>query len=115
MILNSPFGPLDSVQLLALFLFFLLTIQCLLGIGLGIGFLLQNPLYDTVINLNSAFNRQAYFSIYARKSNTIKIFLNHTSILFSSYSSDHRQWIRYRRFYFWHFRDSQASLAFLNT
>ncbi|CAF5070593.1 unnamed protein product, partial [Rotaria magnacalcarata] len=35
-------------------------------IGLGIGFLLQPPLYSTVINLNSAFNKQAYFSIYAR-------------------------------------------------
>ncbi|CAF2989504.1 unnamed protein product [Rotaria socialis] len=63
--MNFPCGPLDSIQLIALILFGLLTLQCLLGIGLGIGFLLQPPLYSTVINLNSAFNKQAYFSIYA--------------------------------------------------
>jgi len=64
--MNFPCGPLDSVQLLALLLFILLTLQSLLGIGLGIGFLLQPPLYKTIIDLNAAFNRQAYFSIYAR-------------------------------------------------
>ncbi len=65
--MNFPCGPLDSIQLIALILFILLTLQSLLGIGLGIGFLLQPPLYSTIINLNAAFNRQAYFSIYARK------------------------------------------------
>ncbi|CAF0725580.1 unnamed protein product [Adineta steineri] len=35
------------------------------SIGLGIGFLLQTPIYNTVINLNTAFNKQSYFSIYA--------------------------------------------------
>ncbi len=65
--MNFPCGPLDTIQLIALILFILLTLQSLLGIGLGIGFLLQPPLYKTVIDLNSAFNRQAYFSIYARK------------------------------------------------
>jgi len=63
--MNFPCGPLDTIQLIALLLFGLLTLQCLLGIGLGIGFLLQPPVYNTVINLNSAFNKQAYFSIYA--------------------------------------------------
>lgn len=65
MIVNTPFGSLDSIQLIGLILFFLLVLQSLLGIGLGIGFLLQPPLYRTVIDLNAAFNRQAYFSIYA--------------------------------------------------
>ncbi|CAF4910425.1 unnamed protein product [Rotaria magnacalcarata] len=69
--MNFPCGPLDSIQLIALILFGLLTLQCLLGIGLGIGFLLQPPLYSTVINLNSAFNKQAYFSIYARYSYSV--------------------------------------------
>ncbi|CAF3481446.1 unnamed protein product [Rotaria socialis] len=63
--MNFPCGPLDSIQLIALILFILLIFQSLLGIGLGIGFLLQPPLYGTIIDLNSAFNRQAYFSIYA--------------------------------------------------
>jgi len=63
--MNFPCGPLDTIQLIALILFGLLTLQCLLGIGLGIGFLLQPPVYNTVINLDSAFNKQAYFSIYA--------------------------------------------------
>ncbi|CAF1310062.1 unnamed protein product [Adineta steineri] len=63
--MNFPCGPLDSIQLIALILFVLLTLQSLLGIGLGIGFLLQPPLYKTIIDLNAAFNRQAYFSIYA--------------------------------------------------
>lgn len=67
MIMNLPCGPLDWVQFVGLILFVLLTLQSLLGIGLGIGFLLEPPLYNTVINLNAAFNRQAYFSIYARK------------------------------------------------
>ena len=64
--MNFPCGPLDAIQLIALILFGLLTVQCLLGIGLGIGFLLQGPLYTAIINLNAAFNRQSYFSIYAR-------------------------------------------------
>jgi len=63
--MNLPCSPLDLVQLIALVLFMLLSLQCLLGIGLGIGFLLQPRLYSIVINLNAAFNRQAYFSIYA--------------------------------------------------
>ncbi|CAF1069674.1 unnamed protein product [Rotaria sordida] len=63
--MNFPCGPLDTIQLIALILFILLFLQSLLGIGLGIGFLLQPPLYRTIIDLNSAFNRQAYFSIYA--------------------------------------------------
>ncbi|CAF1440089.1 unnamed protein product [Rotaria sp. Silwood1] len=63
--MNFPCGPLDTIQLIALILFVLLTLQSLLGIGLGIGFLLEPPLYRTIIDLNSAFNRQAYFSIYA--------------------------------------------------
>jgi len=63
--MNFPCGPLDTIQLIALILFGLLTLQCLLGIGLGIGFLLQPPVYNTIINLDSAFNKQAYFSIYA--------------------------------------------------
>jgi len=63
--MNFPCGPLDSIQLVALILFGLLTLQCFLGIGLGIGFLVQPPLYNTIISLNAAFNRQAYFSIYA--------------------------------------------------
>ncbi|CAF4344360.1 unnamed protein product, partial [Adineta steineri] len=63
--MNFPCGPLDTIQLIALILFGLLTLQCLLGIGLGIGFLLQTPIYNTVINLNTAFNKQSYFSIYA--------------------------------------------------
>lgn len=65
--MNLPCGPLDTIQLIALILLGLLTLQCLLGIGLGIGFLLQPPVYNTVVSLNSAFNKQAYFSIYARK------------------------------------------------
>ena len=64
--MNLPCGPLDSIQIIGLILFILLTLQSLLGIGLGIGFLLQPPLYRTIIDLNAAFNRQAYFSIYAR-------------------------------------------------
>jgi hypothetical protein len=64
--MNFPCGPLDTIQLIALILFGLLTLQSLLGIGLGIGFLLQPPLYNTVISLDSAFNKNAYFSIYAR-------------------------------------------------
>lgn len=64
--MNFPCGPLDTIQLIALLLFVLLGLQCLLGIGLGIGFLVQPPVYNTVISLNSAFNTQAYFSIYAR-------------------------------------------------
>jgi hypothetical protein len=64
--MNFPCGPLDTIQLIAFILFGLLTLQCLLGIGLGIGFLLQPPVYNTVINLNSAYHKQAYFSIYAR-------------------------------------------------
>ena len=64
--MNFPCGPLDTIQLIVLILFGLLTLQCLLGIGLGIGFLLQLPMYDTVNRLNSAFGKQAYFSIYAR-------------------------------------------------
>jgi hypothetical protein len=64
--MNFPCGPLDTIQLIALILFLLLTLQCLLGIGLGIGFLLQPPIYNTVTSFNSAFNTQAYFSIYAR-------------------------------------------------
>ncbi len=67
MIMNFPCGPLDSIQLIALILFILLILQSLLGIGLGIGFLVQPPLYGTIINLDAAFNRIAYFSIYARK------------------------------------------------
>jgi hypothetical protein len=74
--MNLPCGPLDSIQLIALILFILLTLQSLLGIGLGIGFLLQPPLYSTIINLNAAFNRQAYFSIYARKSYSFKSMSN---------------------------------------
>ena len=70
--MNFPCGPLDAVQLIALILFGLLTIQCLSGIGLGIGFLLQSPLYGTVNDLNSAFNKQTYFSIYARSYSYIK-------------------------------------------
>jgi len=65
--MNFPCGPFDSIQLIALILFILLILQSLLGIGLGIGFLLQPPLYGTIINLDAAFNRIAYFSIYARK------------------------------------------------
>ena len=64
--MNFPCGPLDAIQLIALSLFGLLTLQCLLGIGLGIGFLLQPPMYDTVNRLNSAFGTQSYFSVYAR-------------------------------------------------
>lgn len=64
--MNFPCGPLDTIQLIAVILFGILTLQCLLGIGLGIGFLVQPPLYNTVNSLNSAFNKQAYFSIYAR-------------------------------------------------
>lgn len=64
--MNLPCGPLDSIQLIGFILFVLLALQSLLGIGLGIGFLLQPPLYRTIIDLNAAFNRQAYFSIYAR-------------------------------------------------
>jgi hypothetical protein len=64
--MNFPCGPLDAIQLIALILFGLLIIQCLLGIGLGIGFLLEPPLYNIINSLNTAFNRQAYFSIYAR-------------------------------------------------
>lgn len=64
--MNFPCGPLDTIQTIALILFGLLTLQCLLGIGLGIGFLVEPPLYDIVTGLNSAFNKQAYFSIYAR-------------------------------------------------
>ncbi|CAF0778372.1 unnamed protein product [Rotaria sordida] len=63
--MNFPCGPLDTIQLIALILFALLTLQCLLGIGLGIGFLLQPPLYNTIVDLNSAFDKQTYFSIYA--------------------------------------------------
>ncbi|CAF2649502.1 unnamed protein product [Rotaria sp. Silwood2] len=63
--MNFPCGPLDTIQLIGLILFVLLTLQSFLGIGLGIGFLLQPPLYRTIIDLNAAFNRQAYFSIYA--------------------------------------------------
>jgi len=64
--MNFPCGPLDTVQLITLILFGILTLQCLLGIGLGIGFLVQPPLYKIVTGLDSAFNTQAYFSIYAR-------------------------------------------------
>jgi hypothetical protein len=67
MILNLPCGPLDTIQLLALVLFVLLGLQSVLGICLAFAFLFQSPLYTTVINLNAAFNRQAYFSIYARE------------------------------------------------
>lgn len=93
MIMNFPCGPLDSIQLLALILFILLTLQSLLGIGLGIGFLLQPPLYRTIIDLNSAFNRQAYFSIYARmfqnfilksKKRKINMFLAHILLIIGS-------------------------------
>ncbi|CAF0750738.1 unnamed protein product [Adineta ricciae] len=63
--MNFPCGPLDTIQLIALVLFGLLTLQCLLGIGLGIGFLLQPPLYNIVTSLNSDFKTQTYFSIYA--------------------------------------------------
>ncbi|UJR33584.1 hypothetical protein I4U23_021021 [Adineta vaga] len=63
--MNFPCGPLDTIQLIALILFGILTLQCLLGIGLGIGFLLETPLYNIVTKLNSDFNTQAYFSIYA--------------------------------------------------
>jgi len=65
--MNFPCGPLDAIQLIAIILFGLLTLQCLLGIGLGIGFLVQPPVYNTVVSLDSAFNKQAYFSIYARE------------------------------------------------
>jgi hypothetical protein len=65
--MNFPCGPLDTIQLIALILFGFLTLQCLLGIGLGIGFLVQPPIYNTVVSLDSAFNKQAYFSIYARE------------------------------------------------
>ena len=65
--MNFPCGKLNTIQLIALLLFGLLTLQCLLGIGLGIGFLVQPPVYNTVVSLDSAFNKQAYFSIYARK------------------------------------------------
>jgi hypothetical protein len=85
--MNFPCGPLDSIQLIALILYILLTLQSLLGIGLGIGFLLQPPLYGTIINLNAAFNRQAYFSIYARKYIELKI--SYKFLLFSSYSSNY--------------------------
>ena len=68
--MNFPCGPLDSIQLIALILFVLLTLQSLLGIGLGLGFLFQGPLYSTITDLNAAFRRQAYLSIYARKSIT---------------------------------------------
>ncbi len=64
--MNFPCGPLDTIQLIALILFGLLTLQSLLGIGLGIGFLVQPPLYNTVISLDSAFGKQVYFSVYAR-------------------------------------------------
>lgn len=71
--MNFPCGPLDTIQLIALVLFGLLTIQSLLGIGLGIGFLLQTPLYNIVVNLNSAFRTNTYFSIYARSYTSIRI------------------------------------------
>ena len=94
--MNFPCGPLDTIQLIAFILFGLLTIQCLLGIGLGIGFLLQPPVYNTVVSLNSAFNKQAYFSIYARRFSLHRTyperFLTLVSSSFSSYSPDHRQW-----------------------
>lgn len=64
--MNFPCGPLDTIQLIAIVLFGILTLQSLLGIGLGIGFLVQPPVYNTVISLDSAFKTQAYFSIYAR-------------------------------------------------
>jgi hypothetical protein len=64
--MNFPCGPFDTIKLIALILFGLLTLQCLLGIGLGIGFLVQPPVYNTVVNLDSAFGTQVYFSIYAR-------------------------------------------------
>lgn len=93
MIMNLPCGPLDSIQLIGLILFILLTLQSLLGIGLGIGFLLQPPLYRTIIDLNAAFNRQAYFSIYARMGRPFCFdrLINFCMVFFSSsYSSHYR-------------------------
>ena len=113
MIMNFPCGPVDWVQLVGLILFVLLVLQSLLGIGLGIGFLLQPPLYNTVINLNAAFNRQAYFSIYARKwsVNSPASWSFSLSLSFSSYSSDHRQWPGDNRRGLRHLGSSSTSLA----
>ncbi|CAF0775893.1 unnamed protein product [Didymodactylos carnosus] len=63
--MNLVFSALDTIQRITLVLFLLLAIQCFLGIGLGIGYLVESPLYNTIIGLNQAFNRQTYFSIYA--------------------------------------------------
>ena len=90
MIMNLPCGPWDSIQLIGFILFVLLALQSLLGIGLGIGFLLQPPLYRTILDLNTAFSRQAYFSIYARmffSPSNLMITIEGCIFLFSSYSS----------------------------
>ncbi|CAF0776036.1 unnamed protein product [Didymodactylos carnosus] len=47
--MNFVFSALDTIQKIALLLFTLLAIQCLLGIGLGIGYLLQPPLYTHLL------------------------------------------------------------------